>query len=150
MCDTPSSRKSKGAKQPPTTKISINLAAGQENVKLTNNKVPSSPFNKENFISRITADYEAGGLSMSNIENMQINSLHQENKRERLMNESLQKDVEMLREQLGRAEEIRMKQETVISEANSQISYINSNFQKQLNDKELTHQKHLNEKETSY
>ena len=55
----------------------------------------------------MSSEYEAGGLSGVNIENMQIASLKNEIKRERSTNESLQKDIEMLRDQLARAEEIR-------------------------------------------
>ena len=64
----------------------------------------------------MSKEYEARGLSEVNVTNAQVAALHQENNRERGVNETLQRDVEMLREQLARAEQIRKKQEIIIRE----------------------------------
>lgn len=58
-------------------------------------------------MKQMSTEYEARGLSEVNVTNSQIAALHQENffnNRERGINETLQRDVEMLREQLTRAE----------------------------------------------
>ena len=64
----------------------------------------------------MSCEYEARGLAQVNVTNSQIGALHTENNRERAINESLQNDVKMLREQLDRAEEIRKNQEIVINQ----------------------------------
>ena len=45
----------------------------------------------------MSAEYEARGLSEVNVDNVQIGALHTENNRERKMNESMQRDIEMLK-----------------------------------------------------
>ena len=55
------------------------------------------------------------------------------------MNESLQQDIAMLRQQLARGEEFRVKQEIVITGANDLIASMNANHKKQMNDKEKNH-----------
>ena len=40
-------------------------------------------------MKKMSTEFESGGLSGVNVENLQIASLHQEIKRERTMNESL-------------------------------------------------------------
>ena len=57
----------------------------------------------------MSTEYEARGLTEVCVDNEQIAALHTENNRERDVNESLQNDVEMLRAQLLRGEEIRKK-----------------------------------------
>ena len=56
--------------------------------------------------------------------------------RERTMNESLQRDIQMLRDQLKRAEEMRVKQEQSIVEANEKMAQQEAHFQAQLNEKQ--------------
>ena len=70
----------------------------------------------------MSTEYEARGLDQVNIDNVQVAALHTENNRERLINESLQKDVELLRAQLAKAEEVRVRQEASLKEANAEIS----------------------------
>ena len=55
-----------------------------------------SPIKKE-FLKKMSTEYAARGLSEVCVENEQVAALHTENNRERSINESLQRDVEMLR-----------------------------------------------------
>ena len=75
----------------------------------------------------MSAEYEARGLAEVNVDNAQIGALHTENNRERKMNESMQKDIEMLKAQLVRAEEIRVKQESEILEQKDKITEMHTN-----------------------
>ncbi len=77
---------------------------------------------------KMSTQYEARGLAEVNVDNVQIAGLHTENNRERTMNESLQRDVQMLREQLARAEDIRQKQEARIVEAHANIKHQQEQF----------------------
>ena len=85
MSSTPSKRSRMAKKSSATKLANINLNLGKENDTTTTNDVSKSfcfsyqsssfLFDKKNFISKMSAEYEAGGLTPSNIENMQINSL---------------------------------------------------------------------------
>ena len=77
----------------------------------------------------MSAEYKARGLNEVNVDNAQIAALHQENNRERTLNESMQKDIEMLRAQLVRAEDIRVKQEAEILEQKDKIEEMHANHQ---------------------
>ena len=98
----------------------------------------------------MSAEYEARGLTEVCVDNEQIAGLHTENNRERTMNQSLQRDVEMLRAQLARGEQIRVKLESEILEQKGKIVDMHTNHQQQINEKEANYQKHLNEKEASW
>ena len=76
----------------------------------------------------MSTEYEARGLTEVCVENAQVAALHTENNRERNINESLQKDVEMLRHQMAKSEEIRAKQETEIAEQSAKIREMQNNF----------------------
>ena len=76
----------------------------------------------------MSAEYEARGLAEVNVDNEQIGALHTENNREREINESMQKDIEMLRAQLVRGEEIRKKQEVEIKVQTEKITEIHNNY----------------------
>ena len=57
-------------------------------------------------MNRMTSsEYEAGGLTGNNVDGLQVQAMKMELQRERGTNESLQADIEMLREQLKLAEE---------------------------------------------
>ena len=60
--------------------------------------------------------YEERGLKEVCVDNAQVDSIHTENNRERSINQILQKDIEMLKAQLARSEEIRENQEDEILE----------------------------------
>ena len=79
-------------------------AAGKQVTEEARSKV-----SRKEFLKKMSAEYEARGLSEVNVDNLQIGALHTENNRERKMNESLQEDVAMLKAQLVRAEEVRVK-----------------------------------------
>ena len=70
----------------------------------------------------MSSEYESRGLTEGNVEQLQAKAIQMELGRERSMNESLQRDVEMLREQLRIAEELRGKQENSIEEANEKMA----------------------------
>ena len=70
----------------------------------------------------MSAEYEGRGLSEVNIDNDQVAALHTENNRERNINESLQKDIVMLRAQLVTAEQIRVREEASLVQANLEIA----------------------------
>ena len=67
---------------------------------------------KKDFLKKMSTEYESRGLALVNVDNQQIGALHTENNRERVVNETLVKDVELLRAQLARAEEVRATQQT--------------------------------------
>ena len=69
----------------------------------------------------MSTEYESRGLKLVNVDNQQIGALHTENNRERVVNETLMKDVELLRVQLARAEEIRTKQHTQLVDAHKHL-----------------------------
>ena len=71
---------------------------------------------------KMSSEYESRGLTEGNVEQLQAKAIQMELGRERSMNESLQRDVEMLREQLRIAEELRGKQENSIEEANEKMA----------------------------
>ena len=52
-----------------------------------------------------SSEYESGGLTGNNVEGLQVQAMKMELQRERGTNESLQADIEMLREQLKLSEE---------------------------------------------
>ena len=53
---------------------------------------------KKTFLIKMSGEYEGRGLTEVLITNDQIGALHAENNRERIVNESLLRDVAMLRE----------------------------------------------------
>ena len=71
---------------------------------------------------KMSVEYENRGLCEVNVDNAQVAALHTENNREREINKSLQRDVDMLRAQLAKSEEIRAKQEIAIAEAQAHIA----------------------------
>ena len=60
-------------------------------------------------MKKMSSEYESRGLTEGNVEGLQAKAVQMELQRERAMNESLQRDVTMLRDQLKRAEELRLK-----------------------------------------
>ena len=72
-------------------------------------------------MKKMSAEYEARGLSEVNVDNAQIAALHNENNRERTMHQKLQRDLDLLRAQLARAEEVRVQQEASLVQANAEI-----------------------------
>ena len=98
----------------------------------------------------MSAEYEARGLAEVCVDNQQIGALHTENNRERQVNESRAADIQMLREQVARGEDIRKKQEAEIKEQCEKITEIHNNYQQQMNEKEQNHQDHLNKKEQEW
>ena len=80
---------------------------------------PSKITKRKEFMKKMSTEYESRGLTEVNVDNEHVAALHNENNRERNINTSLQKDVEMLRAQLARAEEHRVKQEASLVEANT-------------------------------
>ena len=60
-------------------------------------------------MKKMSSEYESRGLTEGNVEGLQAKAIQMELQRERAMNESLQRDVTMLRDQLKRAEELRLK-----------------------------------------
>jgi len=76
----------------------------------------------------MSVEYEGRGLKEVCVDNEQVGALHTENNRERMVNQSLQKDVEMLRSQLERNEEIRAKLESEIKEQQAKINEIHNNY----------------------
>ncbi len=55
----------------------------------------------------MSVEYEGRGLKEVCVDNDQVAALHTENNRERLVNESKEKDIAMIRDRLARAEDIR-------------------------------------------
>ena len=56
-------------------------------------------------MNRMTSsEYEAGGLTSNNVDGLQVQALKMELQRERGTNESLQADIDMLRNQLAQSE----------------------------------------------
>ena len=64
----------------------------------------------------MSVEYEARGLKEVCVDNEQIGALHNENNRERQINHSHQQDIQMLRNQLARSEDVRAKQNSEILE----------------------------------
>jgi len=77
------------------------------------------------------------------VDNEQIGALHTENNRERMVNDSKQMDIDMVRAQLSRSEDVRSKQEAEILEQQTKINEIHKNYQEQMNEKEDQHQSHV-------
>ena len=72
----------------------------------------SSPTGKKKqFLKKMSVEYEARGLKEVCVDNSQIGALHTENNRERMINQSHQNDVKMLRDQLARTKDVRAKQD---------------------------------------
>ena len=69
-------------------------------------KSPTKQGRKE-FLKKMSNHYEDRGLKEVCVDNVQVDSIHTENNRERSISQSLQKDIEMLKAQLARSEEIR-------------------------------------------
>ena len=58
------------------------------------------------MVQRMTsADYEATGLTGGSVEGLQVNALKMELQREKNTVESLQQDIELLRQQLDQSEQ---------------------------------------------
>ena len=87
----------------------------------------------------MSTEYEARGLTAVCVDNEQIGALHTENNRERVINENLQKDVEMLSKQFEHGENIRKKQEIEIAEQQAKILDMNSTHQFQINENEVNY-----------
>ena len=85
------------------------------------NGSPAKSRPRKDFLKKMSAEYEARGLAEVNVDNLQVAALHTENNRERVVNQQLQKDLDLLRAQLARAEAIRVKQEASLVEANGEI-----------------------------
>ena len=66
----------------------------QSQTETNNQEVKQS---RKEFLKKMSAEYEARGLSAVCVDNEQIAALHTENNRERSVIESLQKDVELLK-----------------------------------------------------
>jgi len=98
----------------------------------------------------MSKEYEARGLTEVCVDNEQVAALHTENNRERTLNISRQQDIDMLREQYAKSEEIRHHQEAEILEEKEKIRAMQADFQQQINSKEMNHQQHHREKESSY
>ena len=82
---------------------------------------PTKSAKRKQLMKKMSTEYEARGLTEVNVDNAQIAALHTENNRERTMHQSLQKDLDLLRAQLARAEEIRVQQESSLAQANAEI-----------------------------
>ena len=82
---------------------------------------PTKSTKRREFLKKMSKEYEDRGLSIVNIDNKQVAALHTENNRERTMNKQAQNDINMLRAQLAKAEEHRLKQEKSLEKANAEI-----------------------------
>ena len=89
---------------------------------------------RKEFLKKMSIEYEDRGLKEVCVDNEQIGSLHTENNREREINTSLQRDIEMLKAQLTKAEEVRARQEEEIKEQKDKIE-----------DMHVQHQRHCGE-----
>ena len=56
------------------------------------------------LMKKMSSEYESQGLTAGAVESLNAKALQMELQRERAMNQSLQRDVEMLRDQLAIAE----------------------------------------------
>ena len=83
---------------------------------------PSKRPGRPGFHKMKSSEYESRGLSESNVEGLQVKAVQMELQRERTMNESLQRDIKMLREQLRQAEEMRVQQERAIEDAEEKMA----------------------------
>ena len=82
---------------------------------------PSKSERRKEFLKKMSLEYQERGLKEVCVDNEQIGSLHTENNRERDINTSLQRDIEMLKAQLVKAEEVRARQEEEINEQKDKI-----------------------------
>ena len=55
----------------------------------------------------MSSEYEARGLTEGNVEGLQVKAIQMELQRERAMNQSKDRDIQMLRDQLKVAEQLR-------------------------------------------
>ena len=81
-----------------------------------------------------SSEYESRGLNEGNVEGLQVKAVQMELQRERAMNESLQRDIKMLREQLKQAEEMRVQQEKAIEDTEEKMAKQQVRFTRQLNE----------------
>ena len=79
-------------------------------------------------MKKMSSEYESQGLTAGAVESLNAKALQMELQRERAMNQSLQRDVEMLRDQLAIAEQLRARQETQISEIEGKLQEQQDSF----------------------
>ena len=80
-------------------------------------------------MKKMSSEYESQGLTANAVEGLNAKAVELELKRERAMNQSLQRDVEMLRKQLETAEKLRATQASQIAEAEGKLADQQDKFQ---------------------
>ena len=60
-------------------------------------KSPTTRPKRKELLKKMSKEYEARGLEQVKVDNDQVAAIHTENNRERTINQSLQKDIELLK-----------------------------------------------------
>ena len=102
-------------------------------------KSPTKKPNRKEFLKKMSKEYEDRGLTEVCVDNSQVQSLHTENNRERDINLSLQRDIEMLKAQLKRSEEIRVRQEEEILEQKTKLEQMHESHQEHVTELKQAH-----------
>ena len=102
-------------------------------------KSPTKKPNRKEFLKKMSKEYEDRGLTEVCVDNGQVQSLHTENNRERDINVSLQRDIEMLKAQLTRSEQIRVRQEEEILEQKTKLEQMHESHQQHVTELKQAH-----------